>query len=72
MHVEEVSSNNMTFSIYVSNHMALHLAPQATVVVFYVTSTGELVADSLSLSVTDYMANKVLFSLFYDENLVVL
>lgn len=34
-------------------------APEVRIVAFYITSTGELVADSLALSVTDYFANKV-------------
>ncbi|ESO00830.1 hypothetical protein HELRODRAFT_192438 [Helobdella robusta] len=55
-----------TLSVKITAELASLLAPEARVVVFYVTTTGELVADSLALSVVDYFSNKV--SLSFSKN----
>ena len=43
----------------VTEKLALQLAPRGQLVVFYINSLGELVADGLKLEVEDYFANKV-------------
>ena len=53
------ATTDATVSIYFNRDLVIAAAPEARIVVFYITSTGELVADSLALSVTDYFANKV-------------
>ena len=41
--------------------MGLQLAPTAQILVFFISSKGELIADSLKLEVDNYFANKVAF-----------
>ncbi|ESN94943.1 hypothetical protein HELRODRAFT_180050 [Helobdella robusta] len=55
-----------TFSVQVTPDLAIKLAPEARFVVSYVTSTGELIADSMAVTVADYFANKV--SLSFNKN----
>ena len=58
-YIKHKATTDASFSIYFNRDLVIAAAPEARIVVFYITSTDELVADSLALSVTDYFANKV-------------
>ncbi|ESN94945.1 hypothetical protein HELRODRAFT_180052 [Helobdella robusta] len=55
------------FSLEVTAELAIKLAPEARFVVSYVSPTGELIADSLSIPVADFFANKVSLSFNKDK-----
>ena len=59
--VSGAQSTDHQFSIYVSPTFAVQLAPEAKVVVWYITENGEMIADSVSVSVRDSFANRVNF-----------
>ena len=57
--VNGVASTNHHFSVHISSALAIQLAPKAQIVVSCVTDSGEVVADSLTITVTDSFANPV-------------
>jgi|SRR6218665_1515477 len=56
-------STEHSFSIWISKELAMELAPNVRVVVWFATDFGEIVADSTEISINDIFANEVSASL---------
>ena len=52
-------STEHSFSIWISKELAMELAPNVRVLVWFITDSGEIVTDSTEISINDIFANGV-------------
>lgn len=53
------ASTEHSFSIWISKELSMKLAPSVRVLVWFITSSGEVITDSTELAVSDYFTNQV-------------